>query len=486
MATLPPVTLGAIIMGAFAVAAGVRPWLLRRLVASAPISRQPRRQFTVEFGMCLAAGLLATAFNTAVFDFPLGSGISLMFGCAVAGFFLSLDMSLIRERVIILESMDTNESLPPPKRLFPVTRKFSLVALATVLFVAMVIVLVISRDIVWLSKIEQTPEAFWEAQLSVTYEIFFVMGVLLIMIINLIISYARNLQLLFRNETRVLERVGLGDLSQFVPVTTNDEFGLIADYTNLMIRALRHRIELLGALKLAEEVQRSLLPHTPPQLPGLEISGTSLYCQETGGDYFDYLPLTDGRLAIVVADASDHGVGAALHMSGARAYLVFGARHYDSPADLLNRINEHLVNDSANTGRFVAAFILEIDTTRHRLRWVRAGHEPGLLYDPRQDRFDLLDGEGLVLGADADYRYRQSVRSDWPAGGVIVIGTDGLHETRNTDGEMFGRKRLQDIIRRHGNEGAERIRDAVIEDIRRFQEGARQEDDLTLVVAKLQ
>lgn len=486
MATLPPVTLGAIILGAFLIAAALRPWLIRRAVTAAPISHQPRRQYWVEFGLCILAGLLATAYNTAVFDFPLGSGLSLMFGCAVAGFFLSLDMSLTRERIIILESIDSKQSLPPPKRLFPVTRKFSLVALATVLFVAMVIVLVISRDIVWLSKIEQTPEAFWEAQLSVTYEIFFVMGVLLVMIINLIISYARNLQLLFQNETRVLERVGLGDLSEFVPVTTNDEFGVIADYTNLMIRALRHRIELIGALKLAEEVQRSLLPHEPPQLPGLEISGISLYCQETGGDYFDYLPLADGRLAIVVADASDHGIGAALHMSGARAYLVFGSRDYDNPATLLNRINEHLVRDSANTGRFVAAFLLEIDTGRRRLRWVRAGHEPGLFYDPRRDRFDLLDGDGLVLGADADYRYRESVRSDWPGGGVIVVGTDGLHETRNTAGEMFGRRRLQELIRRHGSASAETLRDAIVGEIRKFQNGADLEDDLTLVVAKLQ
>jgi len=486
MATLPPVTLGAIIFGAFTVAAMARPWLLRRVVVAAPISRQPRKQFAVDFSLCMLAGLLALAFNMAAFDFPLASGISLLFGCAVAGFFLALDMSLARERIIIVESMDSNESLPPPKRLFPVTRKFSLVAFATVLFVAMVIVLVISRDIVWLAKIEQTEEAYWDAQLSVTYEIFFVMGVLLLMIINLIVSYARNLQLLFQNETRVLERVGLGDLSQLVPITTNDEFGVIAEYTNLMIRALRHRIELLGALKLAEEVQRSLLPHSPPQLPGVELSGTSFYCQETGGDYFDYLPLSNGRLAIIVADASDHGVGAALHMTGARAYLLSGSRHYDDPAALLNRTNEHLVHDSANTGRFVAAFLLEIDTTGRRLRWVRAGHEPGIFYDSHQDRFDLLDGDGLVLGADAEYRYRESVRSDWSKGSIVVIGTDGLHECFNLEGEMFGRNRLQNLIRRHGNESAEGIRDAIVDEIRRFQDGAKQEDDITLVVAKLQ
>ena len=95
------------------------------------------------------------------------------------------------------------------------------------------------RDIIWLSKIEQTEAAIAEAQISVTYEIFFIMAVLLAMTINLILSYSKNLRLLFDNETRVLERVSQGDLNKLVPVTTNDEFGLIADYTNTMIMGLR-------------------------------------------------------------------------------------------------------------------------------------------------------------------------------------------------------------------------------------------------------
>ncbi|NIQ92700.1 MAG: phosphatase, partial [Deltaproteobacteria bacterium] len=110
----------------------------------------------------------------------------------------------------------------------------------------------------------------------------------------MIISYSKNLKLLFENETNVLERVTQGDLSRLVPVATNDEFGVIAGHTNTMIDGLRHRLQLITALKLAEEVQQNLLPTEPPSYPGLDIAGISNYCDETGGDYYDYFRLSNG------------------------------------------------------------------------------------------------------------------------------------------------------------------------------------------------
>lgn len=485
MAALPPVWLGAIIFGAFAAAALVRKPLEARYVVGTSAAGRPKRQFTLDLCLCLAAGCLAVGFNTTVLEFPLTSGISLLFGCLVVGFFVALDMAIARERQIILNAMDNNESLPLPERLFPVTRKFSLVAVSTVLFITLIIVLVIARDVVWLARIEQTESALLEAQLSITYEIFFITAVLLAKTINLIVSYSINLRLLFRNETAVLDRVTRGDLSKFVTVATNDEFGLIADRTNTMIRGLQHRIELISALKIAEEVQQNLLPRTPPRISGLDISGVSVYCQETGGDYFDYLELPGERLGIVVADAADHGIGSALHMTTARALLLLGAAHFKSPASLLSEINYYLARDSIDTGRFVSAFFMEIDPGKRTLRWVRAGHEPAHLYDPAEDRFDILAGDGMVLGAEAETRYRDYERNSWAPGSVILIGTDGLHETCNAAGDMFGRGRLQEIVRGVHMESAENIRDSILTSIENFRGDAPQQDDATLVVAKL-
>jgi sigma-B regulation protein RsbU (phosphoserine phosphatase) len=333
--------------------------------------------------------------------------------------------------------------------------------------------------------VEQSQSAFNQATLSVAYEIFFIMGVLLAAVTTLILSYEGNLKILFANETGVLEKVSRGDLSQTVPVATRDEFGVIAGHTNQMIAGLRHRFELIAALKLAEEVQKNLLPSAPPQIPGLEIDGTSIYCDETGGDYYDYLKLSDGRLGVVVADASGHGVGAALHMTTARAFLLFAARTYAGPARLLADVNRYLTRDSSQTSRFMSVFFLEIDHQNRSLRWVRAGHDPALLFDPQSGRFRELTGEGMALGVDGDYEFRENKLDKWQPGQVVVIGTDGLHETRNASGEMFGQSRVREAIRRHGREPAGRIKDALIDTIADFRGRAPQEDDLTLVVVRL-
>lgn len=486
MASLPPVLLGAVLFGSFAVSFLVRFALERWWVLSVAESSRPKRQFTLEFFAICLAGLLAVAFNAAVYAFPLPSGLSLLFGCIVSGFFIGLDMSLARERQMIHSAIANQQDLPPDRRFFPVTRKFTMVAVAAALFVALIIIMVIGRDIVWLSKLEQTEEAFLQAQLSVAYEIFFVMAVLLAKMINLILSYSKNLKLLFANETGILERVSRGDLTRFVPVASNDEFGIIADHTNSMIRGLRDRIRLISDMKVAEEVQKNLLPHSPPQVTGLDVSGISIYCDQTGGDYFDYLRLSDGKLGIVVADASDHGIGAAMHMTSARAMLLFGAKDNDSPSALVSEVNRLLAQDSSQTGWFVSMFLAEIDPLRRTLRWVRAGHEPAILYDPERQTFETLDGGGIALGVDPNYRFQDQSRNGWSPGSVLVIGTDGIHETRNQQGQMYGRRRLQDILRSHSEDSADKILQTIVDDLTAFRAGASQEDDITLVVAKLQ
>ncbi|MGD8962405.1 MAG: hypothetical protein PVH43_07815, partial [Desulfobacterales bacterium] len=217
---MPPVLLGVIILIPFLAALLLHRFFENRLVASWPLMAQPRKQFFLELTMCLAAGAVVVIYNTLVYGFPATSGLSLLLGCAVVGFFLGLDMALARERKIIQDTLAENTALPPPSRLYSITRKFSLVALITILFVAVVLGLVISRDVVWLSKIKDSNTSLLQAQLSVMREVFFVMGVLMAAVINLIVSYSKNLKLLFNNETGVLEKVTQGDLSRKVPVAT--------------------------------------------------------------------------------------------------------------------------------------------------------------------------------------------------------------------------------------------------------------------------
>jgi len=483
---LPPGVLGATLFAAVLIAYVARAAFGNTIVSSAPIADQPRLQFVFDGLLFCAAGLLAAVFNYAVYHFPLAAGVNLMTGFIAAAFFIALDMALARERIMIQQAAQQGHLIDPPTRFYPMTRKFFLIAMVTAVLVTVIIGMVIAKDVAWLANIGgDVAMDIAQARWAVEIEIFFIMAVLLMWVVNLIYSYAGNLNLLFQNETSVLERVTQGDLSQMVPVATHDEFGAIAGYTNTMISGLRHRFRLIAALKLAEEVQQDLLPQAPPQKNGLDLAGISIYCDETGGDYYDFIDIDADRIALVVADASDHGVGAALHMTTARAFLLFGVQHYPGPDKLLTEVNRFLAKDSEATGRFMSMFYLQIDLRQKRLSWVRAGHDPAILYDPAKDRFQDLNGDGVVLGVVDDYVFETSMLQSWSPGAIVLIGTDGIHESRNAQGELFGRERIKQIIKQHADQSAEQIKTAVVGDVDRFRGEAAIEDDLTLVVARL-
>ena len=485
MAAMPPVELGLILLVAYAAALISRGLLVKRFVLPAVETSQPRRQFTLDLLLSLMAGILASIYNMLVLGFPITSTLSLLIGCLMTGFFLALDTALAREREIILGILDRNEAQEPPKHLYSMTRKFFLAALTSVLFFSIVLVLVFTRDIVWLTGLDPTSTSLAAAQMSVAYEVFFIMVVMLILVINLIVSYSKNLKLLFSNETGILERVSKGDLTGKVPIATNDEFGIIAGHTNNMIDGLRHRMQLINELKLAEEIQQNLLPKNPPDHPHLDISGTSLYCDEIGGDYYDFLDLPDQKLGIVVADAAGHGIGAAMHMTAARAFLHLSAQEYQEPSLLLEEVNRYVTRDSGATSRFLSMFFLEIDAKVQGLRWIRAGHEPAILFDPKENTFEELSGKGMALGIVEDYTFQSYQRQGWVPGSILVVGTDGIHESRNQEDTMFGQARVHEIIQKNSQASAEVIQNAVIDALQAFKGDVPQEDDVTLVVIKL-
>jgi sigma-B regulation protein RsbU (phosphoserine phosphatase) len=128
-------------------------------------------------------------------------------------------------------------------------------------------------------------------------------------------------------------------------------------------------------------------------------------------------------------------------------------------------------------------FFLKIEAQTGRLTWVRAGHDPALLYSPDSDHFEKLEGEGLPLGVDENWQFKEYTATAEP-GQTLLLFTDGLWETRNIKGEMFGRNRFKEIIRRNADLGAEGIHLAIIDAVTTFQGEAQQEDDITLVVLK--
>lgn len=484
MALLSPVKLGIIILSGFLPLLLIRQFLLKSMVATAGSVDQPLRAFLLDFSICLAASFIVNGYNYFILGFPLFSLVSFTIGCLMAGFFIGLESSLSRERTVIESAIQEGANLPLPEKIFSITRKYMLVASTTTLFVAVVLILVFVRDIDWLVRTTHDAAAMKDARLSVLYEILFIMGVLLLLIINLILSYSKNLKLLFHNQTLILERVREGDLSQKVPVATRDEFGVIAGHTNHMIEGLRHRFELISDLRLAEEVQQNLLPSKSPYLLEYDVSGASIYCDQTGGDYFDYFLLPENKFGIVVADACGHGVGAAMLMTSVRAYLVSAVENYDDPASLMKSVNTLLVKDCSANSTFITLFFLELDQNRKAIRWIRAGHEPALLYRRRTGRFSELSGPGLVLGVEDLYQFEVQSEHDLESGDIILVGTDGIQETFNGQ-EQFGKERIREVMENFCDEPAHIIQENLVEKVQQFRDGHKQEDDITLVVVKV-
>ena len=242
------------------------------------------------------------------------------------------------------------------------------------------------------------------------------------------------------------------------------------------------------ALALAGEVQKSLLPQSKPDVQGLDIAGRNVSCDEIGGDYFDFLwrrENPDGPFTVAVGDITGHGVDSALLMTSARAFLRMRASQPGTMAEVITAMNRHLTQDVLETGRFMTLFYLTVDPQKNGIEWIRAGHDPAILYNPQQDAFEELKGSGLALGVNDAFEYATNHRKGLTNGQIIAIGTDGIWEAFNKKGKMFGKKRFKDILRRHAGAGADDILNAVYSEINQFTEGQKTEDDITLVIIKV-
>jgi serine phosphatase RsbU (regulator of sigma subunit) len=241
-------------------------------------------------------------------------------------------------------------------------------------------------------------------------------------------------------------------------------------------------------LSLAMEVQQNLLPKTDPQVDGLDIAGKSIYCDETGGDYYDFLEVgnpAEGKIGVVVGDVSDHGIPSALLMATVRALIRQRCSSFGKIDQVVSDVNRQLAADVKDSGRFMTLFYTEIDKPNNSIRWVSAGHEPAMVYNPATDSFNDLNGSNnLPLGVFEDAEFEEKNRELVP-GQVIIMATDGIWEARNPDGNMFGKDRIYQIIRQNASASANEIQNAVLESLEGFRKETKLEDDLTLVVIKI-
>ena len=313
---------------------------------------------------------------------------------------------------------------------------------------------------------------------------------LIFIFISRILNYMAGKSILepVKEMLQATEKIRTGDFHQKIRVVSNDELGDLGDGMNEMTVGLIERDQMRRSLFLAKEVQQALLPRAVPDINGLDIASASVYCDETGGDYYDFfIPANPdaGRISIVVGDVSGHGISSALLMATARAFFRQRSALPGRISAVVSDVNRLLVHDVADSGGFMTLFCLKIDRPNRRLSWVRAGHDPAVFCDPRTETIEELRGSGMAMGIDGEHAYEQYVKEDLDPGQIILMGTDGIWEAQNSKGEMFGKETLYRIVRQYSDTDAKGLLTACLYALDKFRDGVKPEDDVTLVVVKV-
>jgi serine phosphatase RsbU (regulator of sigma subunit) len=248
-------------------------------------------------------------------------------------------------------------------------------------------------------------------------------------------------------------------------------------------RAEREVLGMRHDLSVARDIQVGLLPTRSPQIGGFEVTGMNRPAEQTGGDYYDWQQLPDGKLAVVLADVSGHGIGPALVMAVCRAYARATAPTTADPAALLSQLNT-LLHGDLPSDRFITLVLAVLDE-EGGIRLASAGHGPTLLYLASTGEVVQFGGDGIPLGIYPTEDYGPTTSLTLGNGDVLMMLTDGFFEwARPGDGEAFGIPRLSDALRASASADAATILRSIDDAVRRFCGGTPQSDDMTAVVIK--
>lgn len=257
------------------------------------------------------------------------------------------------------------------------------------------------------------------------------------------------------------------------------------------VAALKSQVEVSAELERSLEDARSrqlrLLPRLP-EVPGYEFAIAYKPCATVGGDFYDFIRVSETELGIAIGDISGHGIEAALLVGLAKKLLEIHGRGRRSPGETLLLANADIYPD-LDAKTFVTVFYAILDTTRRTLRFSRAGHNPLILFNPaRTPRLQVLDSKGMALGMDAGPIFQQSIEEvevRLEPGDVVFQYTDGVVESMNHEKDEFGLERLYAVIEQYGHHETEYLLYQVEKAISDFREGARQKDDVTMVAIKV-
>ncbi len=292
--------------------------------------------------------------------------------------------------------------------------------------------------------------------------------------------------LIFRGKAVGVLRAYTGEPHVFTPFEESLLRAVASQAAALVINA-RLLKEALEAQRYAHQlayagaVQRRMIPQAPPAFDKAEIASVYRPIFEVGGDYYDFLPFSEGNLGIVIADVSGKGVPASLLMASLRSAFRGHAYHTYHLDKIIAEVNEHMCRDTS-PGEFATAFYGVLTPDGRRLTYCNAGHDPPMLL--REGKIQYLETGGMALGVTLQSKYDRGLM-ELRAGDVLLLYTDGTVEAMNFNSEAFGRDRLADSLIRHAQNPPQLIANNILWDIRRFRGLADRTDDLTMVVVKI-
>jgi serine phosphatase RsbU (regulator of sigma subunit) len=296
------------------------------------------------------------------------------------------------------------------------------------------------------------------------------------------------------------EQVRQGDFTHKIAVVAHDQLGELAESFNSMtasiedlLRQAAEKKRLEEELRIAHEIQMSLLPHGPLRMPGLSVTSLCVPAREVGGDYYDFLPIDEHRIGVLIADVSGKGTSAALYMAELKGLMLSLSRIHESPRELLIVAN-HIIAEHLDARSFITMTYAIIDLNRRTMTYARAGHTP-LIYLPgpaaaeRQVR--ILAPDGLVLGLKIDQgemfdRLLREETIPLHGGDLYVFFTDGITEAMNAGDDCFGEQRLAELVEAHGHLPSDELRERVLREISAFVGDAPQHDDMTMILLRIE
>jgi serine phosphatase RsbU (regulator of sigma subunit) len=323
-----------------------------------------------------------------------------------------------------------------------------------------------------------------------------IQGVALVMGLALARSITGSVHELFAGT----ERVRKGDFTHKIAVRSRDQLGELADSFNSMTASiedlLRQKAEkerLEQELRIARAIQMSLLPHAGFSMPGLALTAHCEPAREVGGDYYDYLPIDDHRVGLLIADVSGKGTSAALYMAVLKGVVLSLSQLHTSPRRLLIDANR-IIARHLDTRSFITVTYAVIDLRNRTLTHARAGHCP-LIHVPGPHALSraaqIVAPDGLVLGLQIDNgEMFDRLLEEWTLplgpGDLFLMYTDGLTETMNAGGDIFGDSRLGALVEEYSHLPFEELRETIVREVRSFAGSEAQQDDMTMLLLKVE